>query len=758
MKLRSRIAAFLLIVIALFATMGTTINGVLKDINLGLDLQGGFEVLYEVQPLKDGGKVTEEDVKATADAISRRVNVLGVSEPSIQIEGKNRIRVQLAGVKNQDQAREVLSSQANLTFRDFDDKLLLNGNDLVQGGAKAAFNQENKPIVTLKLKDAQKFADITSEISQRPAPQNLLVIWLDYQKGDSYVKEAQKEEPAYASAATVTKVLNTTDVEISGNFTVQETKDLAGILNAGALPAKLVEMYSTSVGAQFGDDALKATVFASIIGVAAIFIFMLVVYRLPGLVAVITLAIFTYIVLWVFEMINAVLTLPGIAALVLGIGMAVDANILMYERIKEELRVGKSVKAAFKSGSKSSFTAIFDANITTLLAAAVLFYFGTSSVKGFATTLIISIVVTFITAIAGTRILLGLLVQSGYLDNKPWLFGVNKKKVHKLSEGIDTLDLKTHFDRFDFVHNRKKFFALSAVLILAGMIVLGIFKLNLGIDFTAGSRVEVQTTQTLNSEEVQKVVEKEGLTPKDISIAGDKSETAVLRFVEDFSKDEVKQFRDHMKAQYGDDTEVVISTVSTTIGAELVSNAIKALVYAAIGIIIYVAVRFEWRMGVGTIISLLHDVFFMIAIFSLFRIEVDITFIAAVLTIVGYSINDTIVTFDRIRENLHRVGVIKNAEDLAHIVNKSLRQTLTRSVNTVVTVLVVVIALMIFGATSIQTFSLALLIGLVTGVYSSIYIAAQIWYVLKVRQMKKQGGKLDVSKKESKWGSDEPMV
>ena len=765
MKLRSRIAAFLLIVIALFATMGTTINGVLKDINLGLDLQGGFEVLYEVEPLKDGGKVTEEDVKATADAISRRVNVLGVSEPSIQIEGKNRIRVQLAGVKNQDQAREVLSSQANLTFRDFDDKLLLNGNDLVQGGAKAAFNQENKPIVTLKLKDAQKFADITADISSRPSStdptvpdERMMVIWLDYQKGDSYVKEAQKAEPAYASAAVVNKVLNTTDVEISGNFTVQETKDLAGILNAGALPAKLVEMYSTSVGAQFGDDALKATVFASIIGVAAIFIFMLVVYRLPGLVAVITLAIFTYIVLWVFEMINAVLTLPGIAALVLGIGMAVDANILMYERIKEELRVGKYVKAAFKSGSKSSFTAIFDANITTLLAAAVLFYFGTSSVKGFATTLIISIVVTFITAIAGTRILLGLLVQSGYLDNKPWLFGVNKKKVHKLSEGIDTLDLKTHFDRFDFVHNRKKFFALSAVLILAGMIVLGIFKLNLGIDFTAGSRVEVQTTQTLKSEEVQKVVEKEGLTPKDISIAGDKSETAVLRFVEDFSKDEVKQFRDHMKAQYGDDTEVVISTVSPTIGAELVSNAIKALAYAAIGIIIYVAVRFEWRMGVGTIISLLHDVFFMIAIFSLFRIEVDITFIAAVLTIVGYSINDTIVTFDRIRENLHRVGVIKNAEDLAHIVNKSLRQTLTRSVNTVVTVLVVVIALMIFGATSIQTFSLALLIGLVTGVYSSIYIAAQIWYVLKVRQMKKQGGKLDVSKKESKWGSDEPMV
>ncbi|WP_010288101.1 protein translocase subunit SecDF [Kurthia massiliensis] len=759
MKLRSRIVAFLLIVVALFAAMGTTVSGVLKDINLGLDLQGGFEVLYEVQPLDEkNGKVTAEDVQATADAISRRVNVLGVSEPSIQIEGDNRIRVQLAGVKDQDQARDVLSNQANLTFRDVDDKELLNGNDLKQGGAKAAFDQNGAPMVTLKLKDAQKFADITSKLSQRPQGENLLVIWLDFAKGDSYAKEMQKENPAYASAASVRETLNTSDVQITGNFTVEETKNLAGILNAGALPAKLVEVYSTSVGAQFGDNALKATVFASIIGVAAIFVFMLLVYRLPGLIAVITLTVFTYIVLWIFEMINAVLTLPGIAALVLGIGMAVDANILMYERIKEELRIGRPIKAAFHAGSKSSFTAIFDANITTLLAAAVLFYFGTSSVKGFATTLIISIVVTFLTAVWGTRILLGLLVKSGYLDNKPGLFGVNKKRVHKLSEGIETLDLKTHFDRFDFVHNRKKFFALSAILILAGMIVLGIFRLNLGIDFTAGSRVEIHTSQSLKSDEVEKVVEKEGLTPKDISIAGDKSETAVLRFEKDFTKDEVKEFRAHMQKTYGDDTEVAISTVSPTIGKELAKNAIKALIYAAIGIIIYVAVRFEWRMGVATIISLLHDVFFMVAIFSMFRIEVDITFIAAVLTIVGYSINDTIVTFDRIRENLHRVGIIKDKEELANIVNKSLRQTLGRSVNTVVTVLVVVIALMIFGATSIQTFALALLIGLVTGVYSSIYIAAQIWYVLKVRQMKKKGGKVDVSKKERKWGSDEPVV
>lgn len=756
MKLKSRIVAFLMIVVVIGALMGTTVKGVLSNINLGLDLQGGFEVLYQVEPLKKGQKITESDVKATAEAISKRVNVLGVSEPSIQIESGNRIRVQLAGVKDQETARDVLSNQANLTFRDVNDKVLLDGNDLQQGGAKAAFDQEGRPMVTLKLKDPDKFGQVTSKIAAMGVPNNLLVIWLDFDEGkDSYKKEVLKKNPRFESNPQVTQTINSRDVQITGNYTVQETKDLAGILNAGALPAKLTEMYSTSVGAQFGDEALNSTVFASIIGVALIFIFMLLVYRLPGLIADITLAIFTFIVLVLFDWIHVVLTLPGIAALVLGIGMAVDANILMYERIKEELRVGKSIKAAFHSGSKSSFTAIFDANITTILAAAVLFYFGTSSVRGFATTLMISILVSFLTAVWGTRILLGLLVNSGYLDGKVGLFGVNKSRVHKIEEGVDTLDLATHFDRFDFVHTRNKFFALSAVLIIAGMIVLGIFKLNLGIDFSSGSRVEVTSNHALTKANVESYIDKIGFSSDDIVISGNKNDRAVIRYKHDFSKDDVKKLNAEFKKEYGDTPS--ISTVSPTIGTEIAKNAVKALLWAALGIIIYVAFRFEWRMGIGAIASLLHDVFFMVAIFSLFRIEVDITFIAAVLTIVGYSINDTIVTFDRIRENLHRVKKIKDANDLAHIVNKSLRQTLGRSVNTVMTVIVVVVALLIFGASSISTFSIALLIGLVTGMYSSIYIAAQIWYVLKVREMKKKGH-VDVAKKKKQWGSDEPVV
>lgn len=756
MKLKSRIVAFLMIVVVIGALMGTTIKGVLSNINLGLDLQGGFEVLYQVEPLKKGQKVTEGDVKATAEAISKRVNVLGVSEPSIQVESGNRIRVQLAGVKDQESAREVLSNQANLTFRDVNDKVLLNGNDLQQGGAKATFDQQGRPMVTLKLKDPDKFGQVTKKVAAMGAPNNLLVIWLDFQDGkDSYKKEVLKEKPRFISNPQVTQTINSRDVQITGNFTVQETKNLADILKAGALPAKLVEKYSTSVGAQFGDEALNNTVFASIVGVALIFIFMLLVYRLPGLVADITLTIFTFIVLVLFDWIHVVLTLPGIAALVLGIGMAVDANILMYERIKEELRVGKSVKAAFHSGSKSSFSAIFDANITTILAAAVLFAFGTSSIRGFATTLIISILVSFLTAVWGTRVLLGLLVNSGYLDGKVGLFGVKKSRVHKLEESVDTLDLTTHFDRFDFVHSRNKFFVLSTVLILAGMIVLGIFKLNLGIDFTSGSRVEVTSNHALTKENVESYIDKIGFSSDDIVISGDKNDRAVIRYKQNFSKEKVKEIKTEFKKEFGDTP--AISTVSPTIGKELAKNAIKALLWSSLGIIIYVAFRFEWRMGVSTIIATLHDVFFMVAIFSLFRIEVDITFIAAVLTIIGYSINDTIVTFDRIRENLHRIKKIKDADDLAHIVNKSLRQTLGRSVNTVMTVLIVVVALLIFGASSITTFSIALLIGLVTGMYSSIYIAAQIWYVLKVREMKKKGH-VDVSKKKKQWGSDEPVV
>lgn len=734
---RSRIVAFFLIALLIFAAMGTTSKGILKDIKLGLDLQGGFEVLYEVKPLS-GEKITPEVLQATVSSLERRVNVLGVSEPNIQIEGKDRIRVQLAGVKDQNNAREILSTQAKLSFRDYNDKEMMTGADLKEGGAKQTF-QENKPVVEVTLKDVNKFKEITQKISSMERPANVLAIWLDFEEGKDSIKDTSSQDNMI-SAPTVSEVFNTNKVLITGQFTLEEAKELADLLDAGALPVDLKEKYSTSVGAQFGAGALNDTIFAGIIGIALVFIFMLVYYRFPGFIAVVTLSIYLFLTLLVFDWMNAVLTLPGIAALVLGVGMAVDANIITYERIRDELKLGRSVKAAYKEGTKNSLATITDANLTTLLAAAVLFYYGTSSVKGFATTLIISILMSFITAVYGTRLFMSLWVNSGFLDKRTGWFGVKKKYIHDLSEKMDLMSLPTRFDKIDFVKHRKVFYGISIGVTIIGIIFLLVFRLNLGIDFTSGTRIEIASKDVLTTQQVKTEMEKVGIDKddiKDVRLAGQDNKNAVVRTVGVLDKQEIAELKDHFKKNHG--AEPNVSTVSPTVGKELAKNAMFALAIASIGIILYVSIRFEWRMAVPAVVALIHDAFFIITIFSVLRLEVDITFIAAVLTIVGYSINDTIVTFDRIRENLRFSRKIKTVEELENIVNISIRQTLTRSINTVLTVLITVIALMIFGSEAIRNFSIALFIGLICGVYSSLLIASQFWLDLKIRELKKKG-------------------
>lgn len=738
MKKVSRLIAFLLLVVLLFGGMAATYKNVIKDVNLGLDLQGGFEVLYQVKPLSDGDKIDKTAVQSTAKTLERRVNVLGVSEPKIQVEDQNRIRVQLAGVKDQEQARKILSSQANLTIRDSEDKVKLTGKDLVQGSAKQEFKQNtNQPAVTFKLKDGDKFKKVTEEISKKP--ENVMVVWLDYQKGDSYQKEKTKENPKYVSAASVDQPINSPNVEISGGFQgekgVTEAKQIADLLNSGSLPVKLDEIYSTSVGAQFGQDALQKTIFASIIGISIIYLFMLFFYRLPGLIAVITLTTYVYLTLVAFNFISGVLTLPGLAALVLGVGMAVDANIIMYERIKDELRIGRNLKQAYKKANKSSFITILDANLTTVLAATVLFFFGESSVKGFATMLLLAILMSFVTAVFLTRILLSLIVYSNFFKKKLWWFGVKKSQIHNINEGKDVSELTTPYDRIDFMKLAKPLFALSGLIIATGIIILFIFKLNLGIDFTAGTRIDAESNHALKQADVEKKMDSIGLKPDQLSIGGNNDTKASMQFKHDLSKEEVSKVKSTIKDEFGH--EPTVNTVSPVIGQELAKNAMLAVLLASIGMIIYISLRFEWRMGISSIISLLHDAFMIIAVFSLFRLEVDITFIAAVLTIIGYSINDTIVTFDRVREMLRKVKVITKEEEIDYIVNSAIRQTLTRSINTVLTVVVVVVALLIFGASSIFNFSLALLIGLVSGVFSSIFIAVPFWGILKKRELRK---------------------
>lgn len=758
MKKSSRIVAFIVLVALLLGAMAFTYKSVVKDVSLGLDLQGGFEVLYQVDPLQKDDKIDDKAVKSTAKTLENRVNVLGVSEPKIQVEDKNRIRVQLAGVKNQSEARDVLSSQANLTIRDADDNIKLTGKDIQQGSAKQEFKENtNQPAVTFQLKDSDKFKKVTEEISKKD--ENVMVVWLDYEKGDSYHKEVTKKDPKFVSAASVDKPINSDSVEISGGFNgeegIKEAKQIADLLNAGSLPVDLNEIYSNSVGAQFGQDALDKTVFAAVIGIAVIYLFMLGFYRLPGLVAIIALTAYIYLTMVAFNFISGVLTLPGLAALVLGVGMAVDANIIMYERIKDELKIGRTLKQAYKKANKSSFLTIFDAQLTTVIAAAVLFFFGESSVKGFATMLLIGILMIFVTAVFLSRWLLSLLVSSNYFKKSYWLFGVNKKDIHNINEEKDIHDLRTPYERWDFMKLAKPLLSLSAIIIIVGAIILFIFKLNLGIDFTSGTRVDFESENKVSEEKVTQTLEDKDFKPSQVSL-GKNGQNATVQFKNDLSKDEVAKIKSTIDNEFGNDPTV--NTVSPVIGRELAKNAMFALVYAAIGIIIYTTFRFEWRMGLSSVIALLHDAFMIVAVFSLFRLEVDITFIAAVLTIIGYSINDTIVTFDRVRENLHKVKVITKKSQIDDIVNRSIRQTMTRSINTVLTVVIVVISLLAFGAPSIFNFSLALLIGLISGVFSSVFIAVPLWGIMKKRQLKKSDDHKIVVYKEKKSNDEKILV
>jgi protein-export membrane protein SecD/preprotein translocase SecF subunit len=751
---RGRIVAFFLIVLLIFSTMGMTTKGILNNIKLGLDLQGGFEVLYEVSPAKKGQKIDKEIMASTAEALDKRVNVLGVSEPNIQIEGENRIRVQLAGVTDQNKAREILSTEANLTFRDSNDEVMMDGTDLVEGGAKQTFDENGKPSVSLKLKSADKFRQVTEKIVSM-APNNQLVIWLDFEEGkDSFKTDYAKEDSNIVSAPNVSQIFNQDTVSIVGEFTIEEATTLASLLNAGALPVKLDEMYSTSVGAKFGAQAMEKTVFAGIISLILIFIFMIAYYRFPGFIASVALTINLFINLLIFDWINGVLTLPGIAALILGVGMAVDANIITYERIRDEIKIGRTIKSAFQAGNQNSLSTIIDANLTTILAAIVLFVYGTSSVKGFATMLIISILTVFITAIFGSRWFLGLWVNSGIFNKKPEWFGVKQSEIYDIALNKDTNELPTRYDRFDFVNSRKKFFKISTVLIAVGLIILAIFRLNLGIDFASGTRIEILSDNALTKAVVKDALDELELKTDDIVISGNKDEIGVARFKGVLNKDEIAEVKSELKNKFG--AEPNVSTVSPTVGKELAKNAIIALIIASIGIIIYVAFRFELYMGIAAVIALMHDAFFIIAFFSITRLEVDLTFIAAVLTIVGYSINDTIVTFDRMRENMLKKRKLKTPEDIADVVNSSLRQTLTRSINTVLTVVFAVIMMLIFGSESIRNFSIALLVGLISGTYSSLFIAAQLWYIWKCKELKKKG--VIKTFKEKTINTDEPQV
>ena len=699
---------------------------VIKNINFGLDLRGGFEILYKVETL-DGSKLTDQELKSTYKSIVKRIDTLGVSEPEIIIEGEN-IRVKLAGVTDEEEAKERLSTPAVLSFRDLEDNLLMDASVLTNGGASLTTNERGKYVVALDIKDNEKFYNVTKEVSDRT--DNFIVIWLDFNEvEDSYKTEGDScgalGGSNCISVARVGEAFSG-NVVLEGDFPKEEAEQLVDLINSGSLPTKLTSVSSKTVDASFGNDMLVKAGIAGLVSVGLIILLLTAVYRVAGFFSGLCLIIYTFLVFLFFNLIDGVLTLPGIAAMILGIGMAVDSNVISFERIKDELDRGKKLPDAVRAGDKRSIVTILDANITTFIAAILLFAFGDSAVKGFATILILTIIVTMLTMVFINRVVISSFAESGIFDSRLNLFiGYKKKEKVKFKKQIKT------YDGFDFLKHKVALSVIPVVIIVIAGIFLAVRGANLGIDFTGGSSITVMSTkEKVEEDKVKEILVDYEIV--DLSMAS--NQEGYVKIAETLEEKEVKDIKASLK-ELGYESD--ISVISNMVKKDLTKNALVSLVFASVAMLRYVAVRFTFNFSVASIAALLHDVLIMCALFIIFKVEVNFIFIAAVLTIIGYSINDTIVTFDRIREN-YEFGVkekFKTKEEVYTLVNISLGQTIFRTLFTTTTTLIPVIVLLCFGISAIFEFNIALLIGLIAGVYSSIFLAGTIWALLTIKDM-----------------------
>lgn len=712
------------------------INPLINKINFGLDLQGGFEVLYEVEPLNSEDELTNDMLYSTYKSILKRIDVLGVSEPEITIEGDNRIRIKLAGIKNANDARNTISSTAVLSFRDANDNLLLTS-DVLGGEARVGQDEYNHPAVSLKIKDTDAFYEATKKVKNMT--NNVMVIWLDYDEtSDSYRNEQNKAETGRGgcgssnshclSAARVDRAF-ASDVIIQGSFTKEEVTSLVELINSGALPTKLNEISSRTVEAAFGTNSLTKTLKAGVIGILCVIVLMIAVYRFSGFIASFGLVLYTFMTFGIFYLIDGVLTLPGIAAMLLGIGMAVDANVICFERVKENLLIGKNLSEAYEIGNKSSFTSIIDANVTTIIAAIIMFILGESSVKGFATMLIITIITTIIVMVYLVKFILKLFVKTHLFDDKPGAFiGINKNKIKK------DKNIRIPFEKLNITKHKLKFIGVTLVLLVVGAIIFLTTGANYGVDFSGGTSITIASPKNNTKTEVSSLLKENNYNIEKTN-TNEKELTFVISEV--LGKEEITKLTSTLKDDYNLNSDIYV--VSKVVKQELVKNAVKSLIIASIGIIIYIAIRFRFNYAISGIIALMHDVLFTFLFFSVFKIQIDSIFIAAILTIIGYSINDTIVTFDIIRETYKSKykNNITKPEEIDELVNTSIRRTLTRTILTTVTTIIPVIILLFFGSREIITFNIALLVGFIAGTYSSIFISNMLWAFLEKKRIMK---------------------
>ncbi len=703
------VIALILAGLAYYASIILSSTGIGEDmsIKLGLDLAGGVSITYQV----DDENPTSEQISDTVYKLQRRIEGYS-TEAVVYREGEDRITVEIPGVTDANEILEDLGKPGSLEFQTPEGETFMTG-DMVADAQAASYQNEmknNEFVVELTLTD--EGAAAFSEMTSANVGKNLPIVY-----DDQVISNPVVDEPITGGNA-----------QISGMESHEAAERLASNIRVGSLSLQLSELRSNVVGAQLGSEAISSSLKAAAIGLIIVMVFMMIVYFIPGVAASIALAIYTCLVIATLYLFEITLTLPGIAGIILSIGMAVDANVIIFARIREEISSGKSVGSAIDIGFKKALSAIIDGNVTTLIAAAVLGMLGSGSVKGFASTLAIGIILSMFTALVVTRVILEAFYAVGLCSER--LFGKGKE--------LKPLRL---------VERRGILFAISLIVIVAGFVAMGVHgsngnALNYSLDFIGGTSTTVPfdkdyTIEQIDSEMVPLVENVTG--DSDIQTTQVQGTNQIIFKTRTLSLTEREALNKVFVDNYNvDENEIQSESISSAVSSEMRTDAVKAVLIAVVCMLIYIWFRFsDARFAVSAILALVHDVLIVLTCYAVVRISVGNTFIACMLTIIGYSINDTIVIFDRIRENL-KLKKVKDSKSLCEVANISLTQTLSRSINTSITTFIMVFMLWLLGVATIRDFSLPLMVGLISGSYSSICVATQLWFVMKRRIGKKK--------------------
>lgn len=711
----------ILFAIAMIAVFGYFGYDAADDVKLGLDLAGGVSITYQAV-----GEVTDEQMDDTVNKLRKRVDSYGQTEADVYREGSDRINIDIPGVSDANAVLEELGKPGSLKFTDMEGNVILTGDQVSSAQAGVVDQNGSKEyVVSLTFTDEGKaaFAEATAAM----VGQQIAIVYDD----------------SVVSAPVVQEAITQGQCTIDGIGSYEEAEDLASTIRIGSLSVELTELRSNVVGAKLGEEAIRTSIQAGAIGFAVVAIFMIVVYLVPGLAASLALALYVGLIVLLLVAFEVTLTLPGVAGIILSIGMAVDANVIIFTRIKEEIGKGKTVESAIKTGFAKALSAIVDGNVTTLIAALVLFWRGSGTVKGFAMTLGIGIVLSMFTALFVTRFILRSLFRLGF--QSPKMYGIKKEKKN-----------------INFLGKRNLCFVLSLIVIGVGLVSMGMGAasgkgaFNYSMEFKGGTSTNVTFNEDMSLQDIstQVVPVIEGVTgDADVQTQKVEGTTEVIIKTRTLSVEERQELNQALADSFGVDQEkITAESISGAISQEMKQDAMVAVIIATICMLLYIWFRFKnIRFAASAVLALVHDVAVVAAFYSVLKWSVGSTFIACMLTIVGYSINATIVIFDRIRENLANRPA---NQDLADLVNQSITQTFTRSINTSLTTFIMVFVLYILGVSTIREFALPLMVGIVCGTYSSVCITGALWYIMTVKhdkavakarqeekQMKKQGKK-----------------